>query len=73
MNRKCYRLQSEDVFLGLPIDKLFETKKQANEYFYTYCLGTGIISKVRAEDTRKFYSSMDILPTTKIKNLASNE
>ena len=67
MNRKCYRLQSQDVFLGLKVDKLFNTKKEANQYFCVFCMGCGIISKVRAIDTRKYYTGMDVLPSTDVK------
>jgi hypothetical protein len=73
MNRKCYRLQSQDVFLGLKVDKLFNTKKEAEQYFRVFCMGCGIISKVRATDTRRYYTGMDILPTTEVKVLGVNE
>ena len=74
MNRKCWRLQSHDVWLGLPVDKLFSTYKQANQYFRCYCMGTGITTKVRAiDETRKFYPSMDVLDTTKCRILGKNE
>ena len=63
MNRVCWRLQSQDVFLGLKVDKLFTTKKDAETYFHVYCLGTGIIQKVRAKsETKKFYQSVDVTP-----------
>lgn len=66
MNRKCYRLQSQDVWLGLKVDKLFITKKEAEQYFHTICMGTGIITKVRAIDDRRYYTGMDVNPDTKV-------
>lgn len=73
MNRKCYRLQSQDVFLGLKVDKLFNTKKEADQYFHVFCMGCGIISKVRAIDDRKYYTGMDVLTSTDVKVLGVNE
>ena len=74
MNRKCWRLQSQDVWLGLKVDKLFTTRKEASHYHHIYCMGCGIITKVRAiDESRNFYTSMDILPSTKVKMLSVNE
>lgn len=67
MNRVCWRLQSQDLFLGLKVDKLFTSKKDAQIYFHTYCMGCGIIQKVRAKsDKKKFYQSVDVTPDVEI-------
>lgn len=73
MNRKCFRLQSQDTYLGLSVDKLFNTRKEAVMYFDVFCMGCGIISKVRAIDDRKYYTGMDVLPSTEVKVLGVNE
>ena len=74
MVRKCWRLQAQEMWLGLKVDKLFTTQKEADTYFQSQCIGTGIIYRVRATDeTRKYYSGMDVTNTTKCKTLSVNE
>lgn len=56
MNRKCYELQSQEMWLGNPIKLYFSTKKKADEYFQGNCIGCGIISKVRLiANNQRFY------------------
>lgn len=67
MNRVCWRLQSQDVWLGERVDKLFTTLKDAITYHHTYCMGCGTTQKVRAKsDTKRFYQSMDVTPDIEI-------
>ena len=56
MNRICWELQSQDMWLGLPVRCYFSTKKKAEEYFRSQCIGCGIICKVRLKaDNQKFF------------------
>ena len=74
MNRKCWRLQSHDMWLGLKIDKLFTTRKEADHFYHIHCMGCGIITRVRAiDEKRRYYPSIDVLPTTTVKILGVNE
>lgn len=57
MNRICYELQSYDMWLGLPVRAYFDTIKQAKQYHKVYCIGTGLIAKVRLKAEGKYYTS----------------
>jgi len=61
MNRVCYNLQSQDMWLGLPVNRLFSTKTKANDYYQKNCTGCGIICKVRAKsESKKFIDGMNV-------------
>ncbi len=51
-------LQAKAWWDDTVVCRLFTTKKKANDYFYAYCSGTGIISQVRCINNRSFYESV---------------
>ena len=54
MNRKCFMLQAKDWW----DNDVFSTKKKADDYFYEFCAGTGIITEVRCVNNRRFYEGI---------------
>lgn len=72
MNLKCYELQGFDMWLGNPIKAYFKTIKDAENYHKVYCIGSGIISKVRLEAEGKFYTSIQPV-NAKVTYLSNND
>lgn len=58
MNRKCFMLQAKNYFTFDLECRLFSTRKKANDFFYQYCVGAGIVHEVRCVNNRRFYEGI---------------